>query len=94
MSDQDRISPYNIEQTSDENKEKYQLGVISWFNTKFFKLTSQELYGRQQGELTMRSWELKGLQMLLVYFVCYKDDICKSCLLPVHEIAKIVNKKI
>ena len=26
MSDQDRISPYNIKQTSDENKEKYQLG--------------------------------------------------------------------
>ena len=94
MSDQDRISPYNIKQTSDENKEKYQLEVISWFNTKFFKLTSQKLYGRQQGELTMRSWELKGLQMLLVYFVCYKDDICKSCLLPVHEITKIVNKKI
>ena len=23
MSDQDRISPYNIKQTSDENKEKY-----------------------------------------------------------------------
>ena len=42
----------------------------------------------------MRSWELKGEQMLLVYFVCYKDDICKSCLLLVHEITKIVNKKI
>ena len=26
MSDQDRISPYNMKQTSDENKEKYQLG--------------------------------------------------------------------
>ena len=26
MSDQDRISQYNIKQTSDENKEKYQLG--------------------------------------------------------------------
>ena len=43
MSDQDRISPYNIKQTSDENKEKYQLGIISWSNTKFSKLTSQEL---------------------------------------------------
>ena len=60
VSDQDRISRYNIKQTSDENKEKYQLGVISLFNTKFVKLISQELYGRQQGELTMRSWELKG----------------------------------
>ena len=26
MSDQDRISPYNIKQTGDENKEKYLLG--------------------------------------------------------------------
>ena len=26
MSDQDRISPYNIKQTSDESKEKYKLG--------------------------------------------------------------------
>ena len=26
MSDQDRISPYNIRQTSDENEENYQLG--------------------------------------------------------------------
>ena len=93
VSDQDRISPYNIKQTSDENKEKYQLEVISWFNTKFFKLTSQELYGRQQGELTMRSWELKGLQMLLVYFVCYKDDICKSYLLPVMKSLRLWTKR-
>ena len=26
MSDQDRVSPYNINQTSDENEEKYQFG--------------------------------------------------------------------
>ena len=26
MSDQDKISPHNIKQTSDENKEKYKLG--------------------------------------------------------------------
>ena len=26
MSDQDRISPYNIKQRSDKNKEKYKLG--------------------------------------------------------------------
>ena len=26
MSDQDRISPYNIKQTSDERKDKYQSG--------------------------------------------------------------------
>ena len=39
---------YNIKQTSDEIKEKYQLGDY-WLNlnTKFSKLTSQELLGRQ-----------------------------------------------
>ena len=45
MIDQDRIS-YNIKQTSDEYKEKY-----IWSNTKFSELASQELYGRQLGEL-------------------------------------------
>ena len=39
MHDQDRISPYNINTKSDKNSEKYQQGVISWFNTKFSKLT-------------------------------------------------------
>ena len=38
MSDQDRISPYNINQTRDMNKEKYQFGVISWSSTKFSEL--------------------------------------------------------
>ena len=44
MSDQDRISPYNIKQTSDENKKKiyinYRIICISSFNTKFSELTS------------------------------------------------------
>ena len=52
MSDQNWITPYtefwnNIKQTSDENKEKYQLGDISWSNTKFSKITSWELYDKQ-----------------------------------------------
>ena len=29
--------PYNIEHTSDENMQKYQEEIISWFNTKFSK---------------------------------------------------------
>ena len=37
------------------------MGIIGWSNPKFSKLTSQKLYGRQWGELLMRSWELKGL---------------------------------
>ena len=47
MSDQDRISPYNIKQTNDEKKGKKNKGTISRSNTKFSKLTSQELYGGQ-----------------------------------------------
>ena len=38
---------YDIEQTSDENKEKYLSGITGWFNTKFSELTLWELYGRQ-----------------------------------------------
>ena len=43
MSDQDRISPYNINQMGDKNKKKLSiLGIISWYNTKFSELTLQE----------------------------------------------------
>ena len=59
MSDQDRISPYNVITISSRQvmriKKNIDKGIISWSNTKFSKLTSQELYGRQEGELLMRS---------------------------------------
>ena len=38
MSDQDRISPYNIKQTSDGIEENINWGIISWSNTKFSKI--------------------------------------------------------
>ena len=41
-------------------KKNINKGIISSSNPKFSKLTSLELYGRQLGELPMRSWELKG----------------------------------
>ena len=49
---QDRISPYNINTVWGRlviriRTIKDQLRVISWSNTKFSKLTSQELYGTQ-----------------------------------------------
>ena len=51
MSDQDKISPYNIDTISSRQvmriKKNISQGIISWSNTKFSKLTSQELYGRQ-----------------------------------------------
>ena len=48
MSDQDRISPHNINQTDDENEEKYKFeDFFSGSSTKFSELASKELYGRQ-----------------------------------------------
>ena len=50
MSDQDRISPYNINTISSRQmmrKKEKNRGTISRSNTKFSKLTSQELYGGQ-----------------------------------------------
>ena len=51
MSDQDRISPYNINTISSMQvmriKKNLSSGIISWSNAKFSELTSQELYGRQ-----------------------------------------------
>ena len=59
MSDQDRISPYNVITISSRQvmriKKNIDKGIISWSKTKFSKLTSQELYGGQEGELLMRS---------------------------------------
>ena len=50
MSDQDRISPYNINTVSSRQamgiKNNINLGIISWSSTKFSELTSQELYHR------------------------------------------------
>ena len=51
MSDQDRISPYNINTISSRQvmriKKNINKGIISSSNTKFSILTSQALYGRQ-----------------------------------------------
>ena len=51
MSDQDRTSPNNINVISSRQvtrmKEDINQGIISWSNTKFSSLTSQEPYGRQ-----------------------------------------------
>ena len=49
-SDQDRISPYNIDTISSRQvmriEKNINYGIISWSNTIFSELTSWELYGR------------------------------------------------
>ena len=51
MSDQDVISPYNINTILSRQvlriNQKVNEGLISWSNTKFSELTSKELYDRQ-----------------------------------------------
>ena len=49
MSDQDKISPYNIITVSSRQgmrkKKNISQGIISRSNTNFFKFPSQEVYG-------------------------------------------------
>ena len=51
MSDQDRISPYNIDTISCRQvmriKKNINQGIIGWSKTKFSRVTLQELYDRQ-----------------------------------------------
>ena len=62
MSDQDRISCHNIKTISSRQVMRVKKNIIGWSNTKLSKLISQELYGRQYGELLMRSWDLNGFK--------------------------------
>ena len=76
ISDQDRISPYNIDTISSRQvmriKENIGYEIISWSNITFSELTSQGSYGGQGGELLMRSWEWEG-----VVKQCYKSYTLK-----------------
>ena len=56
MSDQDRISPYNSYTISRRQvmriKKNVNKGIIGWSDTKFSKLTKQELYGKTEKRIT------------------------------------------
>ena len=63
MSVQDRISPYNIDTISSKQvmriKKKYQLQDHKLIQYQILQTNIIELYGKQKGELLMRSWESK-----------------------------------
>ena len=68
MSDQNIISPYNINTIKSrqvmgiENIYIYvNYRIINWSNTKFFELTSKELYQQEVGRITDEILEVKGL---------------------------------
>ena len=59
MSDQDSISHNNTNRISVRQVLRMMMNInweiISWFNTKFSKMTSEELYNKQLRELLMTS---------------------------------------
>ena len=77
MSDQDSISPYNINTKLNRNvmkiKKNITRGIISWSSIKFSEPTSYELYGIQYGKLLIRSMEWKDQVS-----ICKLRDYLKS----------------
>ena len=61
MSDQDRISPYNIKQTSDENKEKYQLGDYKLIQSQILQTNITRTVRQTVRRITNEILGVKGL---------------------------------
>ena len=61
----------NNKQTNDYIKKNTNQGIISWTNTNSPKLTSQKLYGKQQGQLLMRSWEGECYSIYLFIYLFF-----------------------
>ena len=64
MSDQERISPYNITTESSRQvrriKKKTQLRNYKLIQYQILQIEMVIFHGRKKGELLMKSWELKG----------------------------------
>ena len=69
MSDQNRISPYNIniKQTSNKNKEKCKLGglLVDPIPNSPIKYRKKKLNGRQQGVLLIKILRVKGSKIIV-----------------------------
>ena len=61
MSDQDRISPYNIKQTSDENEEKYQLGDYKLIQYQILQINITRVVRQTVRRITNEILGVKGL---------------------------------
>ena len=76
MSDEDRISPYNINTISSRQvvriKKYINLGIVSRSNTKFSELTSKQIVWLTVKRITNLIWELKSwmsfINMVLPFF--------------------------
>ena len=61
MSDQDRISPYNIKQTSDENEVKYQLGDYKLIQYQILQINITRVVRQTVRRITDEILGVKGL---------------------------------
>ena len=63
MRDQDRISPYNIKRTNNDNKEKYQLGDYWLFQYKILQTNMTRTVWQTVRRITNEILGVKGLSM-------------------------------
>ena len=63
MRDQDRISPYNIKQTNNDNKEKYQLGDYWLIQYKILQTNITRTVWQTVRRITNEILGVKGLSM-------------------------------
>ena len=66
-SDQDRISPYNIKQTSDENKEKYQLGDYKLIQYQILHANITRTVWQTIRRITNEILGVKGLKTIFLF---------------------------
>ena len=75
MSDQDRISPYNIKQTSDDNKEKYQLGDCKLIQSQILQTNITRTVWQTVRRITGEILGGKGLSHLLCIVFILLDQL-------------------
>ena len=63
MSDQDRISPYNIKQTCDENEENYQLGDYKLIQYEILQTNITRTVWQTVRRITNEILGVKGLNV-------------------------------
>ena len=77
MSDQDRISPYNINQTSDNDMEKYQLGDYKLIQYQILQINNTRTVWQTVRRITNEILGVKGLHAPRII-----SNFCDNALSP------------
>ena len=77
MSDQDRISPYNINQTSDNDREKYQLGDYKLIQYQILQINNTRTVWQTVRRITNEILGVKGLHAPRII-----SNFCDNALSP------------